>query len=127
MYDVCYVNAQGELQCGPQPIEIKSGLDSVRTAIMGAGVDIPPNKLDLIMQLINQVLVSPLDDACTLRRTDDTVGSVQQILAAQPPLMLLYRYFALPGNIMATYYLQQHNYVAAYGAVTHWSTLKAGC
>ena len=127
MYDVCYVNAQGELQCGPEITTMRTDLDAVRTAIAGAGIPITPNKLELIVKLINEVLSSPLDDSCVGTRTDDTVASVKQILATQPPLMLLYRYFALPGDIMASYYVQRGKLVAANAAVTHWSTLKPGC
>ena len=129
MYDVCYVNEQGELKCGSTAPPYRSLYESdIKPAIQTAQPGISPQRLSLIMRLIEQVMQSPLDDACIDTRSDDTVGSVQDVLATTAPLMLLYRYYSLPGDILAAYYVQQGDYDQARGALDHWAPpLKAGC
>ena len=105
--EVCYVNADGELKCGATisvydsryEAAVKSGVE----AIAGIG----PNRVALILQLIDKVMQSPLDDSCIATRTTDTVDSVVDVLATPAPIMLLYRYSTLPGEIMAMYYMHQ--------------------
>jgi hypothetical protein len=124
--DVCFVNEQGELICGAsRGTTPKYG--SVRSVLRANVAGISRERLDLIMGLIEQVMQSPLNDACIKTRSSDTVESVKDILGKQPPVMLLYRYVALPGDILAAYYVQQDNFPAARGALDHWSTLKPGC
>lgn len=122
---VCYVNEQGEIICGttlatPQYSIVRR---TVKTAIAG----ISKQRLDLIMGLIEEVMQSPINDDCIAIRSGDTVQSVHDLLQRPSPVMLLYRYVALPGNIMATYYVQQNKFDAARDALDVWSTLKPGC
>ena len=126
--DVCYVNAQGELMCGGSIERYDIKWDAtLKPAIEGAIEGISPERLSLILALADQVMKSPLTDACINTRTTDTVDSVQQVLNTPPPVMLLYRYVSLPGNIMAAYFMQNHNVMGAYDCQKRWSNTKPAC
>lgn len=127
--DVCYVNEQGELICGSSGT-VSAQYSNARTSIQNALNTISAvsdSRLNLIMRLIEEVAQSPVSDNCIDTRSDDTVQSVHQILQTEPPVMLLFRYVSLPGNIMAAYYVQQDKFPAARGALDDWATLKIGC
>ena len=126
MVNLCHVNEQGELKCDDRGPVKGPHFDAIRAALQGVA-GISPTRLDCIVLLINEVLQSPLSDACIGERCDDTVKSVRYILDKTSPIMLLYEYFALPGNILATYYIQKGDYVAAHEAVQRWSKLKHRC
>jgi hypothetical protein len=122
-HDVCYVNDQGEVVC-PTAELITPAYETLRTDIETAFPEVGPNRIELIIRLLGQVIDSPLDDECIGTRTPDTVASVNRILAEQPPVMLLYRYFRLPADILSAYYYEQAKYSAAFDAQTRWSTVK---
>ena len=141
--EVCYVNADGELKCGTAI----SVYDSRYEAAVKSGVEaipgISPNRVALILQLIDKVMQSPLEDSCVGTRSNDAVDSVVDVLATPAPIMLLYRYSTLPGEIMAMYYVHQvqitqlpsgeekakNNFDAARYALDHYAptNLKSRC
>lgn len=125
--DVCHVNEQGELICSHEAAIKGPQAEAIQAAIQNNVSGISPERLDLIVRLANEVLLSPLDDACIGKRSGDAVESIHLVLETEPPVMLLYRYFALPGNILATFYKRRGNFIALHNAIEHWSTLKPGC
>ena len=70
---------------------------------------------------------APITAPCIGLRSSDIAASAKAVLSPEMPLMLLYRYKSLPGNILAAYYVQQGKYLEARGALDHWGTLKPGC
>jgi hypothetical protein len=126
--DVCYVNEQGEIICGESHTDADvTALDQIKDAIRGQSPNISDERLDLILRLITEVENSPLTDACIQSRGNDTVDSVNVLLAEEPPVMLLYRYVGIPADVMATYYTQQTKYRAAFAVLDRWKTLKPSC
>lgn len=124
--DVCYVNEQGQLICGTSLATMTISADGV-SQIHAALGDVSDTRFQLILSLIAEVLQAPATDECIGTRSEDTARSVHELLQAVRPAMLLYRYFALPGNIMAAYYVQQDGFAAAREALDHWNSLKSGC
>jgi hypothetical protein len=126
--DVCVVNEQGELKCDPT-ILATPRYTGARAAIKNALGPVSDPRLDLIMQLIEEVLQAPIDDSCFTIRNSDIEESVHVLVQKPSPVMLLYRYIQLPGNIMATWFIQQNNFDAARDALDDWSkgNLKPGC
>ena len=126
--DVCVVNEQGELKCDPN-ILVPPRFGAAREAIKTALGSVSDPRLDLIMQLIEEVLQAPIDDRCFAIRNEDIAESVHVLVQKPSPVMLLYRYIQLPGNIMAAYFIQQNNFDAARGALDDWSksNLKPAC
>ena len=124
----CHVTPQGEVVCDdiivrdPVPIAEAIGL-----ALQTKGVDVPREKLLLIARLALEVLASPLDDACIGWRADDAVGSVNQILAQDAPLMLLFKYSTLPANIMATYFDNKGDFIQLQKVLQEWSKTRSAC
>jgi hypothetical protein len=126
--DVCYVNAQGELICGVSLLAYDASADKeIKECIEKTRGALSPGRWKLIAQLINEVLACPIDDKCVTTRSTDVVGSVQVLLDAPPPVMLLYRYTSLPGDIMAAYDMQQHKIKAACDAQGRWGKTKPAC
>jgi hypothetical protein len=124
--DICFVNEQGELICDSENIDGADGkLKASIKKTMLPGTSDP--RVDLIVKLTQAVQNAPIDDACIALRSDDTVGCVNVALAVADPVMVLFRYVALPGNILAAYYVQQNDFKRAYGALKHWHSLKPGC
>ena len=126
--DVCYVNEQGEIICGESHSDADvTAYDQIRGAIQTQFPNITGERLNLILRLIVEVQNSPLTDSCVGSRSNDTVDSVNVLLADEPPVMLLYRYVGIPGDVMATYYTQQTKYRAAFAVLDRWKTLKPSC
>ena len=126
--DVCYVNEQGEIICGESHNDVDlTAFDQIRAAIHTQWPDLSDERLDLILRLIAEVRNSPLTNACIQSRSNDTVDSVNVLLAEEPPVMLLYRYVGIPADVMATYYTQQTKYRAAFAVLDRWKTLKPSC
>jgi hypothetical protein len=127
-HDVCYVNPEGELICsGSLTPRDTTPFHGLASHIQAAAPNVGPNALALIIQLAAEVATSPLTDECIGTRGPDTVGSVRQILDTNAPVMLLYRYYRLPGDILATYYISKAQYDAARAALNHWSEVKDAC
>lgn len=126
---VCYVNAQGELKCGSTIAAYDSRYENALKPDIESIPGIGPNRVALLLQIIDKVMKSPLDDSCIGNRLHDTVDSVVDVLATESPIMLLYRYNTLPGNIMGAYYVQQDDFEAARDALDHYApgNLKASC
>jgi hypothetical protein len=125
--DVCVVNEQGELICPDLQVSTTPEYSALKPVIKANVRGISPQRLNLIMGLIEEVMQSPLDDDCIKTRSSDTVQSVNVILQKKPPVMLLFRYVALPGNILAAYYVLQNKFAAARAALDDWSKLKPAC
>lgn len=127
--DVCYVNAQGELKCGVSvalyDVRGEASLKAAIESYIGSPVSLERYKL--IARLAKEVMTAPISDACVATRADDAVGSIQVVLGATPPVMLLYRYDSLPGDIMSAYYMQEHEIKSAYDAQNYWSSTKPAC
>jgi hypothetical protein len=121
---VCYVDENGTLICDSR-VDTADGKLKTAVKTMLPGASNP--KVDLIARLVAAIQNAPIDDDCIDLRADDIVGAVNVMLAKPDPVMLLFRYVALPGNILAAYYVQQNEFPAAHGALDHWSTLKPGC
>ena len=124
--DVCYVDAQGQLICGTSLATTTISADSV-SQIHAALGDVSDTRFQLILSLISEVLASPVSDTCIDTRSGDIAASVHDLLQSPTPVMLLYRYVALPGNVMAAYYVQQNQFGGARQALDQWSSLKPGC
>lgn len=127
--DVCFVNEQGQLICGTST---GTTVDArTRAAVQSALGRVSDERLNLITALITEVLDAPIDDRCIANRTDDIVQSVHILLQPPSPVMLLYRYVPVPGNIMATWFIHQidlhDNFAAARRALDDWADLKEGC
>jgi hypothetical protein len=125
--DVCFVNEQGELIC-PTTKEGSTPKFGALKPVLKANVPgISPQRLALIMSLIEEVMQAPINDDCIKTRTSDTVDTVHYILQKKPPVMALYRYVAIPGNILAAYFVQQNKFAGARAALDDWAVLKPGC
>lgn len=123
--DVCYVDAFGNIICGTFTA---TSIDAdTRSAVDSAFPTLGDARANLIAALVKEVQNAGVGDGCITLRTDDIVQSVRILLQSQTPVMLLYRYVPLPGNVMATYFVQQGRYVEAGVAQQDWSTLKPGC
>jgi hypothetical protein len=123
--DVCYVDAQGNIICGTYtatPIDADT-----RSAVGSAFPTLTDVRANLIAALVKEVQNAQVNDNCIASRTDDIVQSVRILLQSQTPVMLLYRYVPLPGNIMAAYSVQQNKFEQARAALDDWSILKPGC
>ncbi|CAN5271477.1 hypothetical protein BH09GEM1_BH09GEM1_32740 [soil metagenome] len=127
--DVCYVNAQGEFICDVSVALYDAREEApLRAAIESyVGSPVSLERYQLIARLAMQVVTAPISDACVATRADDAVGSMKVVLGATPPVMLLYRYDSLPGDILSAYYMQEHKVMNAYDAQAHWSTHKPAC
>jgi hypothetical protein len=123
--DVCYVDAQGQLICGT--FTATSVDANTKQAIVNAFGPLSDARANLIAALVKQVQEAQITDSCIEARTDDIVQSVRILLEAPPPVMLLYRYVSLPGNIMGAYFVQQGDFNSARAALDDWGILKPGC
>jgi hypothetical protein len=123
--DVCYVDAMGQLICGSFTAT-SVDTDTVN-AIEAAFPSLSDPRVNLIAALVKAVQATTLTEECIAARTDDIVQSVGILLAPPPPVMLLYRYVSLPGNVMAAYFVQQNEFDAARAALDDWSSLKPSC
>lgn len=123
---MCHLTAQGEVVCpGEGDYDIASILQFLSGEFSRRSTPLPSQKLILMAKLICEVLKSPLDDESVGWRASDALESVNQVLAAEPPVMLFFKYNMLPGNILATYFKEQGNYVAFHSVVEQWSDLRS--
>ena len=123
--DVCYVDAQGRLICGT--FTGTSVDTTTRQAIDNDFGPLSDPRANLMAALVKEVQNAQISDSCIATRTDDIVQSVRLLLQPPPPVMLLYRYVSLPGNVMASYFVQQNQFDQARAALDDWSSPKPGC
>ena len=124
---LCYVSAGGQIVCdGSTEVDTLSANKKAALAKL-LGTSVGKNQIDLISALIKAVLEADLDDTCIGTRTIDTVQSVQQVLAASPPVMFLYHYNSLPGVVMAQFYMSLGKFKKADALLKMWGTTKPGC
>jgi hypothetical protein len=123
--DVCYVDAQGQLICGT--FTGTSVDTTTRQAIDNDFGPLSDPRANLMAALVKEVQNAQISDSCIATRTDDIVQSVRLLLQPPPPVMLLYRYVSLPGNVMASYFVQQNQFDQARAALDDWSSPKPGC
>jgi hypothetical protein len=129
---MCHVTETGEVVCPPDKVYDVQSITLISEAIAAGFADkgmdpLPTERAKLIAKLVYEVLNSPLDDACVGWRAPDALESVNQVLAESPPVMLLFKYFALPGNVMATYFDKKGDYIALRGVAKGWSDLRSAC
>jgi hypothetical protein len=123
--DVCYVDAQGQLICGTFT---GTSVDAnTRQAIDNDFGPVSDPRANLMAALVKEVQNAQISDSCISTRTDDIVQSVRLLLQPPSPVMLLYRYVSLPGNVMASYFVQQNHFDQARAALDDWSSPKPGC
>lgn len=123
--DVCYVDAQGQLICGTFT---GTSVDAnTRQAIDNDFGPLSDPRANLMAALVKEVQNAEISDSCIATRTDDIVQSVRLLLQPPSPVMLLYRYVSLPGNVMASYFVQQNHFDQARAALDDWSSPKPGC
>jgi len=123
--DVCYVDAQGQLICGT--FTGTSVDTTTRQAIDNDFGPLSDPRANLMAALVKEVQNAQISDSCIATRTDDIVQRVRLLLQPPPPVMLLYRYVSLPGNVMASYFVQQNQFDQARAALDDWSSPKPGC
>ncbi len=127
----CHMNAQGDLICPTAATTVPLS-DTIWASVQSALSDLPaeqrgPARLALIRKLIEVVVASPLTDSCIGVRTPDAVGSLTTILASAPPVLLAYRYVALPGDVLASFYTGRGRWVEAHKVAERWSELDPSC
>ncbi|MGV3709710.1 MAG: hypothetical protein ACO1Q7_12815 [Gemmatimonas sp.] len=122
---VCRVTPEGEVIC--EKVLESSTLDGhVHVAKSAGGLSkktdaklkdaLPkgkwgPNKIRLAARLLEELAKSDLPDDRIPRRSGEIVDSAKQLLAPEPPSILLYNYSTLPANVMGAYFLNKADLV----------------
>ena len=122
---VCRVTADGEVICekvpdGSQSAAMMRVSDSAENPSenfnerfvnsLPAG-EWGPNKIALARHVLEVMGLNSLPDQRIPRRSGEIVDSVKQLLALNPPSILLYNYSQLPANVMGAYFLNKADLV----------------
>jgi hypothetical protein len=101
----CYVTPEGDVICD------SASLVNISPATVSA---IPekisswgPNKTQLLLNFIEVLDTSTLPDANVARRGSPIVQSAKQLLATEPPSILLFNFSKQPGDVMGNYFLNK--------------------
>lgn len=127
----CYLNAQGELICPttltPVALDpaVRAAVENAITALSASTLG--QKRLALVKQLIEVIANSQLTDSCIGERTFDTVVSVTQLLAPEPPASLTFRFCSLGGDVLANWFTSRGHWVEASRVTQRWSNLQASC
>lgn len=124
---VCYISDQGTWICdSTMRAAMLSAAErkAVRTALRDKA---DPNRIKLILALIEEVLAAPIDDDCVGKRTKRAAQTLQLVLAKKPPSMIMYRTSKLPGEVLGTYYVNQQKFDAARGVLDYYANPEPAC
>jgi hypothetical protein len=101
----CYVTPDGDVICDSATIVAinPSAVSAIPTKVASWG----PNKTQLLLNLIEVLDQSTLQDSAIARRASPIVQSARQLLSDEPPSILLFNFSKQPGDVMGNYFLNK--------------------